>query len=178
MKKDPFDLEDRLLEYSVGVIRLVESLPDTRAANHVGGQLLRCGTSPLFNHGEAQAAESAADFVHKLKICLKELRESKRALRLIRAVPLSDDTAEIDRLLAETLELIRIFFASLKTAASNKSRTAGKAPRAHPLNVESSTLNVESSRGRRPAADAPTENVQRSTSNVEHSTEEPKSDAP
>ena len=73
-----YDLEKRLLEYSARIIRLVERLPNTRAGNHVAGQLLRSGTSPLPNHGEAQAAESANDFVHKLKICLKELRESYR----------------------------------------------------------------------------------------------------
>ena len=137
-----YNLEDRLLAYSVGIIRLVETLPDTRAANHVGGQLLRSGTSPFFNHGEAQAAESGNDFVHKMKICLKELRESKRALRLIRAVPLSRETADIDTLLAETLELIRIFFASLKTATSNTPRASGKATRTLPVKVERSTLKV------------------------------------
>jgi four helix bundle protein len=120
-----YDLEDRLLEYSVGVVRLVETLPATRSANHVGGQLLRSGTSPLFNHGEAQAAESANDFTHKMKICLKELRESKRALRLIGAVPLSSDTGTIDGLLAETIELIRIFHASIRTATANNRRAPG-----------------------------------------------------
>ena len=145
MDKAKFDLEDRLLDYSVGIIRLVESMPNTRAANHVGGQLLRSGTSPLFNHGEAQAAESGNDFVHKLKICLKELRESKRALRLIRAVPLSTETAGIDALLAETLELIRIFFASLKTASSSKSNSPPKPRRTLPLEVERSKLEVERS---------------------------------
>jgi four helix bundle protein len=73
-----FDLEERLLEYAASIIRLVEKLAPTRAGNHVAGQLLRSGTSPLPNHGEAQAAESADDFVHKLKICLKELKESFR----------------------------------------------------------------------------------------------------
>ena len=83
-----YDLEERLLEYSARIIRLVERLPNTRAGNHVAGQLLRSGTSPLPNHGEAEAAESANDFVHKLKICLNELRESYRWLRLIQRVPL------------------------------------------------------------------------------------------
>jgi four helix bundle protein len=73
------------------VIRLTEEMHETKAGNHVGGQLLRSGTSPLFNHGEAEAAESPRDFLHKMKICLKELRESKRALRLIAAVPLIRD---------------------------------------------------------------------------------------
>ena len=63
-----YDLEERLLEYSARIIRLVERLPDTRTGNHVVGRLLRSGTSPLSNHGEAQAAESSNDFVHKMSI--------------------------------------------------------------------------------------------------------------
>ena len=76
MKEEKYDLEERLLEYSVAIIRLVDHIPNTRAGNHVAGQLLRSGTSALPNHGEAQAAESPCDFIHKMKICLKELRES------------------------------------------------------------------------------------------------------
>src|SRR5262249_13992250 len=110
-----YDLEERLLEYSASIIRLVEKLPDTRAGNHVAGQLLRSGTSPLPNHGEAQAAESANDFVHKLKVCLKELRESFRWLRLVQTVPLLA-TGEVQALAAETDELIRIFVRSIQTA--------------------------------------------------------------
>ena len=71
-------MEERLLEYAARIVRLVEKLPNTRAGNHVAGQLLRSGTSALPNHAEAQAAESRKDFVHKLKICHKELRESRR----------------------------------------------------------------------------------------------------
>jgi four helix bundle protein len=70
-----FDLEDRLLEFSARIIRLADALLNTRAANHIAGQLLRCGTSPYGNHGEMEAAESRKDFVHKLKVCLKELKE-------------------------------------------------------------------------------------------------------
>jgi four helix bundle protein len=110
-----FDLEERLLEYATRIIRLVERLPNTRAGNHVAGQLLRSGTSALPNHGEAQAAESVNDFVHKLKICLKELRESYRWLRLVQRVPLLPPK-QIDPLVQETDELIRIFVASIRTA--------------------------------------------------------------
>ena len=104
------------------IVRFVEKMPNTRAANHVGGQLLRSGTSPLFNHGEAQAAESTNDFVHKMKVCLKELRESQRALRLIQKAPLTNDPADLDPFLRETDELIRIFVASIRTAENNKVR--------------------------------------------------------
>jgi four helix bundle protein len=78
MKKQTYDLEERLLEYSVRIIKIVEQLPNTRAGNHVAGQLLKSGTSPYPNHGEAQAAESPKDFIHKLRISLKELRDSRQ----------------------------------------------------------------------------------------------------
>jgi len=117
-----YDLEERLLDYAVRIIRLVESLPNTRAGNHVAGQLLRSGTSPLPNHGEAQAGESRADFVHKLKICLKELRESLRWLKLIQRVPLVKPPEKVAVLLGETDELIRIFVKSIQTAGAPGSR--------------------------------------------------------
>jgi four helix bundle protein len=118
-----YDLEERLLQYAARVIRLVNKLPRTRAGNHVAKQLLKSGTSPLPNHGEAQAAESPQDFIHKLRICLKELRESLRWLRLIAAVPLlrkSDDLEEVQSLIKETNELIRIFFSSVRTTQRNR----------------------------------------------------------
>ena len=117
-----YDLENRLLDYAVSIIRLTEEMFKTRAANHVGGQLLRSGTSPLFNHGEAQAAESPDDFVHKLRICLKELRESSRALKLIQKVPLMKNGDQVDPVLTETDELIRIFVASIRTAEKGRVR--------------------------------------------------------
>jgi four helix bundle protein len=117
--KREYDLEERLLDYSVGIIDVVEGLMPGLAAAHIGGQMLRSGTSPLFNHGEAQAAESARDFVHKMKVCLKELRETRRALRLIRKKPLTKQIAAVDAMINETEELIRIFFTSIRTANRN-----------------------------------------------------------
>ena len=114
-----YDLEQRLLEYSARIIRLVERLPNWRAGNHVAGQRLRSGTSPLPNHGEAQAAESANDYMHKLKICLKELRETYRWLLLIQRVPLLRPRL-VDPLVKETDELIRIFMRSIQTAGQRK----------------------------------------------------------
>jgi four helix bundle protein len=114
--RHPFNLEDRLLEYAAGIVRITETMPKTRASAHIGGQLLRSGTSPLFNHGEAQAAESNSDFIHKLKICLKELHESLRGLRLMERVPLVKNSTHLAALLNETDELIRIFSASIRTA--------------------------------------------------------------
>jgi four helix bundle protein len=114
-----YDLEERLLEFSVRIIRLVEKLPNTRIGNHVAGQLLRSGTSPYPNHGEAQAAESPRDFAHKLRISLKELRESQRWLKLIGRVPLIEKPELLDCLLSEVDELIRIFVTSIKTASKS-----------------------------------------------------------
>jgi four helix bundle protein len=113
-----FDLEDRLLEFSARIIRLVDGLPNTRAANHIAGQLLRCGTSPYGNHGEVEAAESRKDFVHKLKVCLKELKETRRWLRLIAKSSMLPET-KMRPILTETEELIRIFFSSIRTAERN-----------------------------------------------------------
>jgi four helix bundle protein len=111
-----FDLEERLLEYAAAVIRFADSLSRSPAGTHVAGQLLRSGTAALPNHGEAQAAESAADFIHKMSVCLKELRESRRWLRLAQRVPLVKLPATVEPLLGETEELIRIFFSSISTA--------------------------------------------------------------
>jgi four helix bundle protein len=113
-----FDLEERLLKFSSRIIRLVDALPNTRAANHVAGQLLRCGTSPLGNHGEVEAAESRKDFVHKLRICLKELKETRRWLRLLQRAEFVS-TSKMASILGETEELIKIFSASIRTAEKN-----------------------------------------------------------
>ena len=116
MKKQAYDLEERLLEYSVSIIKIVDQLPNTKVGNHVSGQLLRSGTSPYPNHGEAQAAESPKDFIHKLRISLKELRETQRWLKLMERVPLIEKPEQLNDILEETEELIRIFVASIKTA--------------------------------------------------------------
>jgi four helix bundle protein len=114
-----YDLEDRLLDFAVNAVELTESLPSTRAGNHIAGQLLRCGTSPLSNHGEVEAAESRKDFLHKLRICLKEFRETKRWLRLVSRLKKLGEPANLPACLNEVEELIRIFAASVKTAEKN-----------------------------------------------------------
>jgi four helix bundle protein len=116
--EEKFDLEDRLLEFTARLITLVNALPTSRAGNHIAGQLLRCGTSPFANHGEVQAAESRKDFIHKLGVCHKELKEIQRWLRLIARVELLS-TKRVRLLLLETEELIRIFAASIRTAEKN-----------------------------------------------------------
>jgi four helix bundle protein len=117
--KRKFDLEDRLLEFASAVIDLSEMLPDTRAGNHVAGQILRSGTSPYPNHGEAEAAESRGDFIHKLKVCLKELRETRRWARLIKRKAWAKSDSTLLFVLSESDELIRIFYSSIQTAKRN-----------------------------------------------------------
>src|ERR1044072_4935512 len=121
-----FDLEDRLLEFASSVIDLSEKLPNTRAGNHVAGQILKAGTSPYPNHGEAEAAESQDDFIHKLRICLKELRGTRRWARLIERKRWAAAEPALVFVLVESDQLIRIFVASIKTArqrALNQRRT-------------------------------------------------------
>ena len=118
-KPRKYDLEDRLLEFAVRVIDFTEALPNTRAANHIAGQLLRSGTSPYGNHGEVESAESRKDFVHKLKICLKELRETKRWLRLAGRLKTLPRLPNLVECVNEAEELIRIFVASIRTAERN-----------------------------------------------------------
>jgi four helix bundle protein len=114
-----FDLENRLLEFASAIVDLSEKLPTTRAANHVAGQVLRSGTSPLSNHGEAEDAESRQDFIHKLKVCLKELRETRRWARLIHHKRWAKQDSTLPFVLNETDELIRIFYSSIQTAKRN-----------------------------------------------------------
>ena len=121
-----YDLEERLLDYSAKIIRLVERLPKSRAGNHVAGQLLRSGTAALPNHGEAQSAESSNDFAHKISLCLKELRESHRWLLLIKRVPMISPPEAVGEILAETDELIRIFVASVRTSRMKAAQKKGK----------------------------------------------------
>ena len=122
MKKQIYDLEERLLEYSVKIIKTIEKLPNTRIGNHVAGQLLRSGTSAYPNHGEAQAAESPKDFIHKLRISLKELRETQRWLKLIQRVPLIQQPELLNDIVAETEELIKIFVTSIKTTEKKQKK--------------------------------------------------------
>jgi len=114
-----YDLEERLLNFGARIINLTRSLGTDYAARHIGSQLLRSGTAPVSHHGEAQAAESPADFIHKMRLALKELRESERWLKLIvRASILPDQ--KLTPILDETDQLIRIFVASITTAEKRR----------------------------------------------------------
>jgi four helix bundle protein len=104
-----------LVDFAVIILDLTEKLPDTFAGKHLGGQLTRSGTSPALNYGEAQAAESKADFLHKMKICLKELRESQICLKIIeRKIMVQKEISE--PVLKECSELVAIFTKSIETA--------------------------------------------------------------
>jgi four helix bundle protein len=119
-----FDLEDRLLDFAVRIIRTAESLPKTRIGNHIAGQIIRCGTSPAPNYGEAQGAESRSDFIHKMKLCLKELRETRVWLLMIAKTNLIKSISKLDSLLDENNQLISIFVTSIKTTKENKKKTS------------------------------------------------------
>jgi four helix bundle protein len=121
MKERAFDLEDRLITFAVRVIRVAEALPKTPVGNHIRGQLSRSGTSPAANYAEAQSAESRADFVHKLKIVLKELRETRVWLLMIIRAELIKPSTTLDPLIRETDELISIFVQSVKTSTKSQS---------------------------------------------------------
>lgn len=115
-----FDLQDRMIDYAVKIIHFIEKLPDTKTGKHISYQLMRSGTSPAPNYGEAQSAESRSDFIHKLKIALKELRESEVWLKIILKGKLLDSENEIKELLQETDELISILFKSVSTAKKRR----------------------------------------------------------
>ncbi len=119
-KQRVYDLEERLLNFSVAVIDVSEKLPNTRAGNHIANQFLRAGTSPYGNHGEAQAPESLEDFIHKMKVCLKELRETRRWARLIDRKQWLKSDPRLAFILPEVEELIRIFKASVQTSERNR----------------------------------------------------------
>src|SRR5713226_9433195 len=108
MSVTPDELAERLLNLSVRVGELVDALPDTRLGRHIAGQLVRCGTSPAPNYDEACAAESRADFIHKLMVSLKELRESRCWIRLIIKAELLPEH-RLNDLLDECCQLCNIF---------------------------------------------------------------------
>jgi four helix bundle protein len=118
MKKESFDLENRLIDFSVIVLALAEQLPKTFVGQHLGDQLARSCTSPALNYGEAQAAQSRKDFIHKMTISLKELKETRVCLKIIAAKSLLSAKV-IENVLKENETLIAIFGKSISTAYKN-----------------------------------------------------------
>ncbi|RYZ98997.1 MAG: four helix bundle protein [Sphingobacteriaceae bacterium] len=118
MSNNKFDLEERLIDFAVVIDDIVEALPNTRLGNYIAGQLVRSGCSPALNYGEAQSAESRNDFIHKMKIILKELRESMISLKIIERRGIHDaDKLAITK--NECNQLIAIFVKSIETAKKN-----------------------------------------------------------
>jgi len=113
------ELEERLIDFAVRIVKLSANLPRTPAGKHIAGQIMRSGTSPVPNYGEARGAESLADFVHKLRIVLKELNETSIWLRIIeRSRMLKREL--LTEIIGENGELCKIFASSLKTAQRAK----------------------------------------------------------
>ena len=111
-----YDLEDRLIGFAVMALTIAEALP--YGAKSLSKQLARSGTSPALNYGEAQSAESPKDFLHKLKLCLKELRESQICLLIVKRKPFLD-LEKVDPVLKECSELVAIFTTSVETKKKN-----------------------------------------------------------
>jgi four helix bundle protein len=117
-KTKKYDLEERLIKFSIMIINFVDKLPNTKGGNTLGNQIVRSGTSPALNYGEAQGSESRKDFIHKFKIILKELRETNVCLKIIHGSIINIDEQAISMLMTECNELISIFVKSIETAKS------------------------------------------------------------
>ena len=123
------ELQERLVNFAVLMVKISESLIKTKAGNHLSGQIARSGTSPALNYGEAQDAESHKDFIHKMKVVLKELRESLAALEIIHRAKLYKPEVKISVALRECNELVAIFVKSIETAKSNEEKKQNRESR-------------------------------------------------
>src|SRR5213594_3667553 len=121
----PDQMVERLINFAARVGKVVDALPDTRMGRHIGSQLVRSGTSPAPNYEEACAAESRADFVHKLSICLKELRESRSWIRLIIRTEMLPEH-RMGELLDECHQLCNIIARSIVTTKENRAKKPGR----------------------------------------------------
>jgi four helix bundle protein len=121
-KKLRNQLEERLIDFAAKIIAFIELLVKNQAGNHIANQIARSSISSALNYGEAQSAESRKDFVHKIKIVLKELRETHIALRIIKKSKLVRNFSEVDLLISECNELVSIFVKSVETAEKNMNK--------------------------------------------------------
>ena len=119
MQNRKYDLEDRMVDFTCRMIDVVEALPNTRAGTYIAGQLIKSCHSPTFNYGEAQAAESRNDFLHKMGVILKELKECRTALKVIRKKGMIAPITKLAPIYNETEELVAIIAKSLSTAKKN-----------------------------------------------------------
>ena len=114
-----YDLEERLIEFASKIVDTVESLPNSKAGNYIAGQLIRCGLAPALLYGEVQSAESRNDFIHKMKIAIKELKETRVCLKLIARKEMIKPTPPLNVVMKENEELIAILSKSVNTAREN-----------------------------------------------------------
>ena len=114
------ELEERLINFTVLIIEIANDLPSTKVGNHLSGQLVRSGTSSALNYGETQSGESRKEFIHKIKIVLKELRETLICLKIIDRAKLLTEFEKLQTALKENNELISIFVKSVETAQKNQ----------------------------------------------------------
>lgn len=122
MKETKYDIEARLIQFSIDAILICEKIEgNDYASQHLSKQLIRSITSAALNYGEAQSAESPRDFLHKMKLCLKELRESLVNLKIQKGAELIRDNKKLGNLINENNELIAIFVASIRTS-KNKNK--------------------------------------------------------
>jgi four helix bundle protein len=115
---DRIQLENRLINFAVGIIALTKTLENDLSGQYFGQQLLRSGGSPALHYGEALGAESTRDFIHKLSIGVKELRESHNNLKIIQRARLTQQLDLVDPLISECNELISILVSTIKTCKS------------------------------------------------------------
>jgi four helix bundle protein len=123
-----YDLEERLITFAVRATEVARALVRDVAGKHVANHLMRSSTSAAFHYGEAQSAESAADFVHKMKVCLKELREARICLVLAQRAKLISPPERLDALIDESRQLILIFHASIATAEKKQQTPKRRKP--------------------------------------------------
>lgn len=120
-EKHKFDLEDRLVSFACMCLDVCDLLPSTKSGQNLEYQLSKSGTAPALIYGEAQAAESRADFIHKMKMCLKEIKESRINLKIIRSKPIIVHE-NVEKAFNECNELMAIFLTSIETARRNSER--------------------------------------------------------
>ncbi len=116
---DKFDLEERLIESSVQISEITKEMSNSKAGNYLAGQIVRSGTSVSLNYGEAQSGESRKGFIHKIKIVLKELRETVVYLKIIHKAKLYKTESKIEKAKTEGNELIPIFVISVEIVQKN-----------------------------------------------------------
>lgn len=116
---NPQDLENRVIDFAVLIVSITEKMPNSYAGKYYAQQLLRSGSSPALNYGEVRAAESKKDFIHKMNIVLKKLRESNNCLKIITRTGLHRSSESVEKAQSECRELMAIFIASVNTAKKN-----------------------------------------------------------